>query len=409
MSYSRLVKKLGCFVIALFASFQIAKADVPLTPIIIGDINNYAQGTSSLQSYQNGMRLAAEEINKSGGVANRNIKLIFKDDAGSRSLALRHARDLIEIDKTDFITGGTREDISIALSDFAAQHRTLYFSSLSHNNDLIWQNGNKYCFSLRPTTQIHIAILANVAAKLNVQKWSIVAQNDRYGRYASELFQDYLQENIEGISVSKPIYINEAETNITTLLQSLKNQKTDAILLLVKDTSNLRNLLNEGKKRKIFDEKTVLSPFLGNPEYRTELSGLIPDNWIVTGYPQETLSSGYHDTFKGQYRHKYQKDPDMSALLGYTLVRVIARGYGVADAANNIGLIEAYRNLAFISPLGPATIRAADHQSTLGTYVGLTQTVNGQIKMINIQYISAEKYMPKEYFTKKYLRNKKAQ
>ncbi|MBW2657244.1 MAG: ABC transporter substrate-binding protein, partial [Deltaproteobacteria bacterium] len=50
--------------------------------ITIGEINTYSKLTSFTIPYRNGWQLALEEINNSGGVMGRKLRVISRDDAG---------------------------------------------------------------------------------------------------------------------------------------------------------------------------------------------------------------------------------------------------------------------------------------------------------------------------------------
>jgi branched-chain amino acid transport system substrate-binding protein len=48
------------------------------------------------------------------------------------------------------------------------------------------------------------------------------------------------------------------------------------------------------------------------------------------------------------------------------------------------------------TPFGPITYRAADHQSTLGAFVGRTAVVDGKGRMVDAVYRNGADYLPAE-------------
>ena len=50
--------------------------------ITIGEINTYSKLTSFTFPYRNGWQLALAEINNSGGIRGKKLKVISRDDAG---------------------------------------------------------------------------------------------------------------------------------------------------------------------------------------------------------------------------------------------------------------------------------------------------------------------------------------
>lgn len=59
-------------------------------------------------------------------------------------------------------------------------------------------------------------------------------------------------------------------------------------------------------------------------------------------------------------------------------------------------LIAALRGLAFVTPFGPATFRAIDHQSTMGAYVGKLDVRAGKGTMVDWRYADGAKYLPSD-------------
>jgi branched-chain amino acid transport system substrate-binding protein len=59
-------------------------------------------------------------------------------------------------------------------------------------------------------------------------------------------------------------------------------------------------------------------------------------------------------------------------------------------------MIEAARGLEFDTPFGRSMFRAADHQSTLGAFVGKTAVKDGKGVMVDSVYRDGAKYLPSE-------------
>jgi branched-chain amino acid transport system substrate-binding protein len=47
-----------------------------------------------------------------------------------------------------------------------------------------------------------------------------------------------------------------------------------------------------------------------------------------------------------------------------------------------------------MTPFGPITYRAEDHQSTMGAFLGRTKNDNGKGVMVNYRYLDGAKYQP---------------
>mgnify|MGYP000485208871 CR=1 FL=1 len=161
--------------------------------IKIGEVNSYKVQPAFLEPYKKGMELAVEEINAAGGVNGKKIVLITRDDNGSPGDAVRAAEELISREQVDVLTGGFLSNIGLALADFAKQKKFFYLASEPLTDKIVWQNGNKYTFRLRPSTYMQSAMLVPEAAKMKKKRWAIVYPNYEYGQSAVATFKALLK------------------------------------------------------------------------------------------------------------------------------------------------------------------------------------------------------------------------
>jgi branched-chain amino acid transport system substrate-binding protein len=158
--------------------------------------------------------------------------------------------------------------------------------------------------------------------------------------------------------------------------------------------SDLGRLVHDGKSLGLFAGRSVVSIMTGEPEILDALADEAPEGWIVTGYPWYALSTPEHRKFVEAYRAAYDEDPRLASLLGYTLVKALAAAIDKAGATAPDKVIKALEGLTFATPVGPVTVRAADHQATLGTWVGTTAIENGGGIMVDWAYHDGQAYLP---------------
>jgi branched-chain amino acid transport system substrate-binding protein len=141
---------------SLLAAAALMAALVPLASaqavIKIGEVNSYKVQPAFLEPYKKGMELAVDEINAAGGVGGKKVQLITRDDNGNPGDAVRAAEELISRENVDVLAGGFLSHIGLALADFAKQKKFFYLASEPLTDKIVWQNGNKYTFRLRPST-----------------------------------------------------------------------------------------------------------------------------------------------------------------------------------------------------------------------------------------------------------------
>jgi len=84
----------------------------------------------------------------------------------------------------------------------------------------------------------------------------------------------------------------------------------------------------------------------------------------------------------------------MGALVGYNTIKAIAAALDKAGSTDTNALIAAFEGLTFQTPIGPLAFRAADHQSTMGAWVGKIALRDGAGEMVDWTYADGAKYLP---------------
>ncbi|MDA0275650.1 MAG: ABC transporter substrate-binding protein, partial [Proteobacteria bacterium] len=151
-------------------------------PIRIGELNSYKVFPAFLEPYKKGIELAVEEINAAGGVNGRKLELITRDDGGTPGDAVRVAEDLLSREKAHLLMGTFASHVGLAVANLANQRKVLFVASEPLTDKMVWENGNRYTFRLRPSTYMQTAMLIPEAAKLKKKRWAIVYPNYEYGQ-----------------------------------------------------------------------------------------------------------------------------------------------------------------------------------------------------------------------------------
>ncbi len=370
------------------------------TPIRIGEVNSYKAQAAFLEPYRRGMELAVEQINAGGGVAGRKIEVVTRDDNANPGDAVRMAEELISAEKVDLLAGGFLSNIGVALGDFAKQKKVLYLASEPLTDKIVWQGGNRYTFRLRPSTYMQSAMLVPEAAKLAKKRWALVYPNYEYGQSAAATFKALLKAAQPDVE-----FVNEQATPLGKIdagavAQALGDAKPDAIFNVLFG-ADLAKFVREGSTRGLFQSTSVVSLLTGEPEYIDPLKEEAPVGWIVTGYPWYAITTPEHKAFLDAYSKKFNDYPRLGSVVGYSTIKAIAAAIAKAGGVDTDKLVQAFSGLEFDSPLGKATFRAIDHQSTMGAYVGKTALKDGKGVMVDFVYRDGAKYQPSDDEVKK--------
>lgn len=363
--------------------------------IKIGEINSYSRLPAFTEPYRKGMQLGIEQINAAGGVLGRKLAIITKDDGGKPGDAVTAANELVSAEAVDLLAGTFFSHIGLAVADFAKQRKVFFLAAEPLTDAITWSQGNRYTFRLRPSTYMQAAMLAEEAAKLPAKRWAAVAPNYEYGQSAVEVFKKLLSEKRPDIEWVTEQWPPLGKIDAGAVAQAVAAAKPDAIVN-VTFGADLVKLVREGNTRGLFKDRPVVSFLTGEPEYLDPLKEETPVGWIVTGYPWYGIATPEHDAFLKAYRAKFDDYPRLGSIVGYTLTQAIAAIVAKAGSTDTEKLIAAAEGLSFGTPFGPVTMRAVDHQSTLGAYVGKTAVVDGKGVMVEFGYRDGAAYLPSD-------------
>ncbi|MSO76562.1 MAG: ABC transporter substrate-binding protein [Alphaproteobacteria bacterium] len=364
-------------------------------PIRIGEFNSYTSFAAFTIPYRNGWQLAVEEINRAGGVLGRQLEVISRDDGGKPADAITVANELVAKERVVLLAGTLLSHVGLAVSDFAKQHKVIFIAAEPLTDTIAWSQGNRYTFRLRPGTYVQAAMLAEEAAKLPAKRWVTVAPNYEYGKSAVAAFRELLQKRRPDVAFVAEQWPALGKIDAGATVQALELAAPEAIFN-VTFGADLTKFVLEGKLRDLFKGREVVSILGGEPEWIDPLKDQAPERWIVTGYPWYALDTPAHGTFRKAYEAKFNDYPRLGSMVGYVTFKMIAQAIAAANSTETEKVITALRGLKMETPIGPITMRAADHQTTMGTYVGRLTVKDGMPRMIDWRFGDGTTYLPSE-------------
>lgn len=191
--------------------------------------------------------LAAELINKEGGINGHRLELIFEDDGGEPPIASRLAKKMIGEDKVSAIVGGTSIAAAHAIA-LIGEEKEVPSILLVPQSSVV--EGKKYGF--HNAQKVEMSSLADTKHILETLKWKRVAilhDTTEYGIFMSKGAEKALKE--KRVEVLKEQFLS-TDTDLTSLLIKVNTWKPDGIYLIASIPSapailmkNLRDLKME--------------------------------------------------------------------------------------------------------------------------------------------------------------------
>jgi branched-chain amino acid transport system substrate-binding protein len=386
------VRSLAFAGLAGLAAILAAPTGTHAQTIKIGELSSYNNYAAFNVPYRNGWQMAVDEINEAGGVLGEKLEIVSRDDGAATGDAVRIAEELFSREKVAFIFGTFLSNVGLAVGDFANQNKLLFIATEPLTDALTLDQGNRYTFRIRPNTYMQTAMLVDAVKASGATRWAIVAPNYEYGQSSAENFKRFVAETIPGAEIVAEQYPALGKIDAGATVAALQQANPDAIFCVLFG-GDLAKFVREGNTRGLFEGKTVASLLTGEPEWMLSLGDEVPEGWIVTGYPWDQIEAPAHKAFVEKYRARFNETPRLGSLLGYMIVNVIKQAIETAGTTETEKLVDTLEGLTAQTVIGPITIRAIDHQSTMGAWVGKLTVRGGKGTMTDWRYLDGADYM----------------
>jgi len=380
-------------IVAAVLAAALARPATAQEPIKLGELNSYKTFASFLEPYRKGWQLALEEVNAAGGVLGRKLEIVSRDDNGNPGDAVRVAEELLAREKVHLLMGTFASNVGLAVADLAKQRKVLFLAAEPLTDKIVWENGNRYTFRLRPSTWMQTAMLIPDAVKLKKKRWAIVYPNYEYGQSATRAFKELLKKAQPDVEFVAEQATPLGKIDAGPVAQALADAKPDAIFSSL-FAGDLARFVREGNTRGLFKGREVLNLLGGEPEYLDPLKDESPEGWYVTGYPWYGIETPEHRKFLAAYQARWNDYPRAGSVVGYATVMSAVAAIAKAGSLDSEKLVEAMKDLRVGTPFGNIVFRALDHQSTLGAYVGRTGVKDGKGVMTSWTYSDGAKFLP---------------
>jgi branched-chain amino acid transport system substrate-binding protein len=307
------------------------------TTIKIGYFGDLSGPTYNFgQSAQNGVLMAAAQINQDGGINGRRIDVVLEDDRGSPEEAARKTAKLIDQDKVVAIIAGGVSGNSRAAAP-KAQSSRIPLISPSSTDPAVTQAGD-YIFRTCFVDSFQGEVMANFAANtLKARKAAILFDfNSPYGRGLTEFFE--LSFRKLGGEIVKLSY-TQGDADFKGQLSSIKAAEPDVIYIPG----------YYGEVARIAKQARALGleqPLLGGdgwdaPELWQLGGDALNGSYITTHYSVDDPSPGIQ-SFVQEYKQRYQNlVPDAHAALAYDATRLLFAAIKRAGTTDRVQLREA--------------------------------------------------------------------
>jgi branched-chain amino acid transport system substrate-binding protein len=286
--------------------------------------------SGSMEAYgrnvKNGLILALDEINASGGIKRRGesegkkIDIIFEDDGTDETKAVNSAKTLIKTAKVPLIIGGVTSSSALALAPVCEAEKVVLLSPTASSPKL--SGAGQYVFRNYPSDALEGKVMAEYAVRrMNVRDVAIFYIDNEYGQGLMTVFKERftgLGGNIQMDHSYPP-----GTVDFTAAVKELKADPPDGIYV-IGYYAEIANILKEINKQKV-ESKIISVEGLVQPMVLETAADVVEG--VI--YPQPHYNPESPDPkiqeFVKAYREKFNTKPDIDAAFAYDALRIVAK------------------------------------------------------------------------------------
>jgi len=209
----------------------------PLTGAFAADGNYVAEGA----------KLAAEAINKAGGVDGKQLQLVIEDNKSNPTEAAATAERLIVQDKVPVMMGAWGSSLTLAVMPKLEEYKVPMVVETSSSGK-ITTSGNPYIFRISPTSEMEAKAFAPLVKTMGIKKADFLATNDDFGKGSMQEFTKMLKA--QGVTIGASETMGEDATDLSAQLAKIKASGGDTIFVTT-DVKQLTLILKQAKDQQV--------------------------------------------------------------------------------------------------------------------------------------------------------------
>lgn len=323
--------------------------------IKIGVIGPFTGGSSPMgASMRDGARLAAKEINATGGVLGRKIELVERDDAATNERGAQLTQELIDSVKVVALTGFINTGVAKASVRYPLERKVpcivnvatgIIVNDYFKDNDGKEQDNYLFSISLNDTIQSDV-IVSEAVDKKGYKKIAILADDTNYGQSGRGFVEAELTKR--GL---KAVYTGKfkiKDTDMTPQLQEARTAGADCLIVYGIGPENAQ--IANGRKKIGWNVPMYGSWTMSMSNYIDNAGPNGEGTFLAQAFIQDAAKTDKQKKFIADYVKEYKPDEGripsaMSAAQGYDSIYLLTAAIKQAGKAEPAAIRDALREL----------------------------------------------------------------
>lgn len=362
------------------AALGAASAATPLWaqnrgPLRIGVITPLSGPQEFIGSYvKNGAEVAADQINKAGGIMGRQVQLVIRDDKANPAAGVAAAKELLA-DGVNLHIGPISSAVLLALVPVMQQENGVLLTSGAGTEKMNHENYSPNVFRVGDSPDTRGRGQARLMAQRypNVTRWTGLIPDHEYGRTMWSVFVDGLLEFYPAIAGKKPEILDPILTPYG--VSDYRNSISQAMRVSADGLFNATyggdaiTMFQQAKGFGLVQRFKVMVDAANEFLVARGLKQSLPPHWTgMHYYPDANKGNPLSDRFIADYTAK-TKDPEPMgwAAEAHAGLYALAKAIEKAKSTESKAVIANLKGLTWDSVTGPRTIRPEDNQAIKDT------------------------------------------
>jgi branched-chain amino acid transport system substrate-binding protein len=298
-----------------------------LTPLtgFLGALGNYAQL---------GIRMAAEEINASGGVMGRQLDITSEDSVNPATAATK-AQRMLDQDGVAYLMGEINSASALTIMQVADRNKRLFIQIGARSDALRGKNCNKYTFHVDIPSTVMVNAVGKALVRDNMmkdKKFYTLTADYIFGHDLARAAKSFFDAN-GGKLIGDELIATDV-TDFSPYLLKIRQSKPDVVCSNLAG-NQVTNLIKQ------YAEFGLPYPIVGfnlnTADAWAAGEGNLSGTWPTVWY--HTLDVPGSRTFVTNFIKKYGKPPENHAWIEYVSLKIMAQAMAETKSTDTDKLI----------------------------------------------------------------------
>jgi branched-chain amino acid transport system substrate-binding protein len=308
-------------ILMIFLMLLVLNACKQTESIKIGVIGTMSGQNSDLSvSGRRGIEMAADEINKNGGINGRMIELVVKDDKNDTIVALQQQINFKE-EGVKLVIGHYTSGMVMGVINFINKENMLLLGPTISADSLSKKDDNFIRFIASTKEQ---AIVLSDYTKLMQHRSVAVLYDIRNKGFTDMLVRNYIDLLLGKTGIKAKVFsYNPQKSNEVEKVKREINKLTPDALFLVASAEDCAKMAKYFKS--VQPKINLYGPLWANTAELIRKGGTSIDGMVVVGALETESSMNKLNEFKTEFEKRYGEKPTFSSVFSYETLKALAR------------------------------------------------------------------------------------